>query len=364
MGEICWLEASDRRWIDALGRSLAHDIYHLPEYHMIAAARGEGEPRLLVYAEADAFLALPLLLRRVEAPPGAAGALLDATSVYGYPGPLRSSALPDAVAPRFAAAAGEFLAAQRVVSVFSRLNPLLEQEPLLAGLGTIQRHGRTVSIDLALPESEQVARYRSNHRRDLRALAADGYACRIGAGDRDLAAFAGVYAETMRRVDAGAIYAFGMGYLRCLRERLGDRQLLVLCEIEGELAAGGLFLREGPIAQYHLGGTAAAHLPRAPMKAVIELARAHLRAQGAEVLHLGGGLGGREDSLFGFKAGFSDRRHDFCSWRWIVRADDYARLCRRAGIGDSAASDDDPFFPAYRRPEVRPTVPPEPATVP
>jgi hypothetical protein len=65
------------------------------------------------------------------------------------------------------------------------------------------------------------------------------------------------------------------------------------------------------------------------------------------VLHLGGGRGGAEDSLFRFKAGFSDRRHAFATWRWVVRPEAYERLCaaRRAAGGPEPPAG---FFPAYR----------------
>jgi hypothetical protein len=353
MGEICWLEPRDLRWAQVVQRSAAHDIYHLAEYHLLAAERGEGEPRLLLYRDGDAFVALPLLLRPVPAALAGGDRMLDACSVYGYPGPLRSPGLPEATGLGFAAAAQEFLAARRVVAVFSRLNPLLGQEPLLAGLGTIQRHGRTVSIDLTLPEAAQLRGYRSNHRRDLRALGADGHRCRIGCGGRDLEAFAAIHAETMRRVGAAAFYELGPEDLGRLHDRLGERVTLVLCEVDGEVAAAGLFLRQGSIVQYHLGGTCDADLSRAPMKLVMDFARAWFHARGATVLHLGGGLGGHEDSLFRFKAGFSDRRHVFCTWRWVVRPDDYARLCHPAGSCDGRAPDDGAYFPAYRCPGAR-----------
>ena len=65
---------------------------------------------------------------------------------------------------------------------------------------------------------------------------------------------------------------------------------------------------------------------------------------GARWMHLGGGVGGAEDSLFRFKAGFSPRRHRFETWRWIVDPHAYERRCRHANVGA-----DESFFPAYRR---------------
>ena len=68
-------------------------------------------------------------------------------------------------------------------------------------------------------------------------------------------------------------------------------------------------------------------------------------------MHLGGGVGSREDSLLHFKKGFSDRRHVFSTWRWVVEPDAYRSLCdrndrRNAELGAPSPSCD--YFPRYR----------------
>lgn len=332
--------AADTAWDDVIDRAAGSDIYHRSGYHAFAAARGEGEARLLVYREGDAFIALPMLLRPL--PGTAAGSGRDATSVYGYPGPLASPGLPAGMPGRFAGAAVSFLAGEGVVALFTRLNPLLDQLPVAAAAGTVVSHGSTVSLDLAADESVQLAGYRSNHRRDLRRLRAAGFTAATVPLAEGIATFRRLYLETMRRVGASAWYLFDEAYFAGLAAALPGRLELILAERDGEPVAGALFMVHGNIVQYHLGGTADAWLAEAPLKLVMDTARARFAGEGRAVLHLGGGIGGAEDALFNFKAGFSDRRHAFRSWRWIVRPGDYARL---AGNLDT-----DGHFPAYRRP--------------
>jgi hypothetical protein len=99
------------------------------------------------------------------------------------------------------------------------------------------------------------------------------------------------------------------------------------------------------------------HAALSPTRVVDDTARRWAAAAGARVFHLGGGVGGREDSLFQYKAGFSDRRHQFATWQWIVDASVYRQLCeRRTHTAETAATDDgdEAYFPAYRRsPEPR-----------
>jgi hypothetical protein len=109
------------------------------------------------------------------------------------------------------------------------------------------------------------------------------------------------------------------------------------------------------IAQDHLGGTRKKFLAYSPDRLVVDAERRWAADQGLRVLHLGGGVGGREDSLFRFKAGFSNRRHRFATWRWVLRPDVYSMLCQQNDQGKSRhgkRASAPHYFPAYRAPVV------------
>jgi hypothetical protein len=95
------------------------------------------------------------------------------------------------------------------------------------------------------------------------------------------------------------------------------------------------------IVQYHLSGNDEQALKLSPMKTLINHARQWATQRGAEVLHLGGGVGGAQDSLMLFKAGFSDRRHLFKTWRVVLDEQRYTELSGKE-LGSTG------FFPAYR----------------
>ncbi len=351
MTDIQMIPATDKaRWMAVLEQAEGYDFYHLPAYHTLNDPSHDGEGMLMFMQEREKLLALPLLMR-----PVGDGTWLDATSVYGYPGPLisRQAAADPAFIARFHQALTAFLIQHGVVSVFSRLHPILRNHRWLGGLGALVPLGQTVAIDLSLPPEQQWAQYRSNHRRNIRRLR------RMQARvihDRDLEhleTFTALYTETMRRVRAHRRYFFTLDYFKRLFAIGPPASFhLFVCEIDGEIVSGGVFSHCQGVVQYHLGGTATAWLKQAPMKLIFDQVRIWAHGMGARWFHLGGGVGSSEDSLFRFKAGFSSARFPFYVWKWIVQPDAYQQLveARRAWYRSHGRPfPNTSFFPAYRQ---------------
>ena len=346
-------------WMAVLAQSCQHDFYHLPSYHALAESRGEGAARLFVYREGDCQIALPLLLRPVENSIGAESAgngRMDATSVYGYAGPVASHAVvPAQVAENFRNTLRETLRTLGVVAVFSRLHPLISQREILSGLGECTSAGSTVSVDLTQPADVQRTQFRSDHKRGINRALRRGMVALEDTGKQHLQRFVEIYTQTMRRVSATDYYFFEPEYFEDLAARLGPAFRLFVILAGNDVACAGIYAVCDGIIQYHLGGTHDDFLELAPMKLLTDTVRLWGNEHGCKVLHLGGGVGAQADSLFHFKAGFSDRRHEFLLWRWVLDSQAYDELCERharrnAENGLEWTSPD--FFPQYRCPAV------------
>ena len=146
----------------------------------------------------------------------------------------------------------------------------------------------------------------------------------------------------MRRLDAASFYLFPPPYWTALQRDVP----LVLVDVRdarGELAAAVLGMGEPPWLHYHLGasreearGTGAGHF------ALCTLAEWG-REQGYGVLHLGGGVGGRADSLLEYKLRFApDGLVAAATGRAVHDPAAYAELT------GSTTVDWEGFFPAYR----------------
>lgn len=331
--------ADSPAWQAAL-QTMRHDSYHLPGYVRADAVLSGGSACAFLYEHREERLLLPLVVRRI---PGSARE--DAISPYGYPGPVASTADPGF----WEEAVDAFLATARdagLVSCFVRLHPLLPAPlEVLQRRGQLVEHGKTVSIDLTQPADDMIAGFRANHRRQILRAHRAGHHVVVDCWSR-LDEFVDMYHETMRRVGASSYYFLPVEHFLRLRAELGDAIHLLLVEpsANDDALAGGLFLERNGIVQYHLGATRTSALSEQPTKLMFEQMCRWGRDRGNTQLHLGSGLGGADDnSLFHFKAGFSDRRHPFHTWRVVTDEDRY-----RALLAPGAEDDRRGYFPAYR----------------
>ena len=334
------------------------DFYHSPQYHVVAESFGEGVAYLFHYHEGPYSVALPLLVRPLDDVQGLgekAAGWQDATSVYGYAGPLAShSDMPAEVIRKFQTELEERLRDLHIVAVFSRLHPLLEQQRILEGLGECEALIKTVSIDLTLPPELQRAAYRATHRRSIKKARAHGIVFHADRSLERLDEFVDIYYETMRRVRAAPQYFFPHSYFHKMATALG-KHFHLLCVLKDErIVSAGIFIEGGGVLQYHLGGTRDAALPLAPMKTLVDDVRHWAVRRGLRVFHLGGGVTPRQDDLLlHFKLGFSNRTHDFRVWRWIVFPDVYRSFCAEKSNWNhrhGAEVTTRVYFPEYRSP--------------
>ena len=340
-----FISHDDARWRQFL-KNTKHDCYHLPEYAEIAAADEDSFPAAFYAEDGSAACLIPLLIRPMPAALNAPADWFDCVSPYGYPGVLTSPR--GAPLPAFLDAFCSAARARGIVSAFVRLHPLfaLDQEALWK-FGHLVRHGRTVYIDLSRPRESVWLQVSSNHRRNIRRLVRLGFQCSLDEWNR-LPEFVDVYHATMRRVGAPQSYFFSPRYFESLRDKLGARvHLACVLSPNRELAAGSLLIVTEGIVEYHLGGSADQYLPFAPSKLAMDFIWRWSQEQSYDILHLGGGVGAVEDSLFHFKAGFSPARGEFYTYRLVIDERKHAALQQMAHSVCRAAANGD-FFPAYR----------------
>jgi Acetyltransferase (GNAT) domain len=345
-----FLEPGAPMW-RALLHTMRHDIYHLPQYACFAARRQEiGVPLAFVAQEPGGCLLVPLIVRRIPREMG--DGLYDAISPRGFPGPLLGAdpSCDPGFVDRAVEALADGLRSRQIVTAYLRLHPLLPPPvEALRRVGAVVEHGDSVSIDLTLSPEELGRQTRTNHRRDINKATRLGYVARIDETWQRLDAFVAVYQQSMERLGADVFWRLSRDYFSDLRESLDRNVHLCIVELRGEVAAGGILTEEDGIVEYHLAGTADAHVAASPSKLVIDFARRWAQERGNRSLHLAG-ASRRGDSLSHFKSGFSPLLHPVYSWRLVADTSAYGLLVDRwQGRAQVAADPPEAFFPAYRK---------------
>jgi serine/alanine adding enzyme len=330
VAERALVEVDPARWDDVLRGLGITDVYSGHGFVRASAELVGATPRLLHLAGPDGDVAFAVLLR--EDPP-------DVVSPYGYGGPIGVGADPPLAG--FATAYQAWCEANGVLTSFVVFHPLFANDAQAATLGFHRIPlGGTVAWSLAEPDPR--ARMHKHHRRLVRRAEAAGLVASVHAAPDDLAEFVTMYEGAMRRLEASDFYRFPPPYWAALLRDVPLTRVDVH-DREGALVAGVLGMGGPPWLHYHLGaatdaarGTGASHLA---LCALAEWGR----EQGYEILHLGGGVSGREDSLLEYKLRFApDGLVGSATGRAVHDPAEYAR---RTG---SAEVDWEGFFPAYR----------------
>lgn len=332
------IEETSPEW-DEIILKTEHDFHHTAYFHSID---NDFPCYLLYFGIADSFIALPIVLRPVEDT-----VFFDITSVYGYAGPvvrLENESVKDELFSFFRKRFREYCNENNIVSVFSRLHPLLNQREVLQGMGEIADLNKTVSIDLTMPPEHQRTAYRKSLKSELNQLRRKSYTVSEAKSEEEIEEFIKIYHQTMDRVHADPMYYFSTEYFYSfLNNSTFDTSLLVAKDGD-KVIAGAIFTNTGTIMQYHLAGTAEEYIRETPMKLILDEARLRGNDSTAISLHLGGGVGGSDDdSLFRFKSAFSKDFKQFSVWKYIVNEDAYRNL--------SKGKPESNFFPLYRIPE-------------
>jgi len=234
---------------------------------------------------------------------------------------------------------------EKNVSVFCRLHPIINHDILVERFGSLVNNGKTIAISLTGTLEEQRSRYRRQFRSKIRQLREKNFYLKKADNDEEVKAFVKIYNENMARVKAESYYYFNESYFFNMLNSADFESSVLLLYCGDEITSGAFVTFSNNIMQFHLAATNDKYLHEGPMKLLIDEATIVGREKNMVYLHLGGGVGGNEDSLFEFKAGFSDKILDFKTWRFVSNPDVYNQLVTARWGNKTIVSD---FFPLYR----------------
>jgi hypothetical protein len=330
-------------WKKIVSQSIEFDSYHTWEYHNLTK---DGIPVLLVYHENKDFIAIPLLKRNIPNTN-----LYDMTSVYGYTGPISNRLFSDIsieMKENFKRELHQYFKKNRIISVFSRLNPFLDQLPLMNSFQGIHDNGNSVVINLEQTIEQQRSKYDYSLIKQIKKLKFAGFYLEESKSPKAIKEFTEIYTENMKRVGASGYYMFTEEYFKNFLNSMEFHSKLFIVYHEGEAVCGGIILFTSKIIQSHLSATKTAYLKYSPAKFLTDEFSQIGRQLGMKFYNLGGGLGFKKDSLFDFKSSFSDIYYEYKTWRYISDPENYLKLIMDADIDPDNPVD---YFPLYRCPK-------------
>jgi serine/alanine adding enzyme len=330
-------EVAFPEWDGLLARLGLGDVYLRGAYLESASLLGQGEPRFLHLAGGEGDVVFPCLVR--DADRGYA----DVGTPMGYGGPCAAGARPPVAA--FFEEYDHWCRANRVVATFARFHPMLANQGLAEGHWHLEHIGHSVGWRLeGRGPDELLAGMDSHHRRVVRKARAAGVEVVPEIGSEELDGFVALYRETMQRRNAADFYYFPDEYWRQLVTELGGELRRFDAYSDGELAACILCFASPPLLHYHLGASSERGQSLGANHVLFYETAAWAAEQGFTHLHLGGGVGGFEDSLYEFKRRFDPGGSlPAVLGKAVHDADAYRAL---AG---SDAIDFAGYFPAYRQ---------------
>lgn len=309
-------------WREALARLPDHDIYHTAEWH--AAFEGlEGRRSYAYAAEVGGELLFhPFHLRPID------GGGADIETVYGYSGPLATSADPAFLG---AAWAGHDVWArdQGAVCEFFRFNPFLGNSRFAPPAMSVSLDRQTVWIALDEGPDALWSGYEQTQRGRVRKAERNGLAFQDRAFAADPLGFAAFYRSAMAEVGAAESYFFPDEHFTRMAGIFGEaaREFRVL-DADGALLASAMFLVWGQRLHYHLAATPRETRAACPTNLLLHRAALWGMERGLEIMHLGGGrTADPADDLLAFKRQFSRHRADFSIGRRVLDTEAYDALC-------------------------------------
>lgn len=320
------------KWQEILNQFEYRDFYHSFNYVYLESLRVNGAPKLIVVDTPSGLVGLIMIFRKI---PGE-NKYFDATAVYGYNGVLTSSALSSADFNTGIAQIKKALAERGCVSFFNRESNFTRYR-----LPESTETGKVLAVDLIQDPDVYEKSLAEGHRQEIKALRKLNYTVVKSTDLKAIQDFQEVYEQTMIRRGAKINYFFSVKYLESVLKIHSSAPALRAVYHEGKMIAGAIFITQGDHIYYMFSGSILGVSRYPAMKLILDQVIRENLNNGKKLLHLGGGLGGKQDSLYKFKFGFGKVILPFYTTQWILLPEVYNRLS--APIPTETG-----FFPKYR----------------
>lgn len=337
--------AESEKWDEVVRSFARHDVYYLSGYVKAFQIHGDGQPMLFYYEDAGVRGINVVMKRDIAADPFfrdkiSPGMRYDFISPYGYGGWLLEGNGDPAL---LFATYESWCADHNIVSEFVRYHPVLNNAEATRQSYDVVILGNTISLDLS---SQEViwANLTSKNRNMVRKAQKSGVKIHRGQFPDIYKTFREIYNLTMDSDNAKPYYYFAEEFYDSICNDLPEEAQVFWAEYEGKAIAASIMLSVNGYMSYHLSGSLREYQHMAPTNLLLYKAALWGCRNGCRSLHLGGGVGSKEDSLFKFKSSFNrSERLQFAIGKKVFLPDAYHELTVMKNPKEAGG-----FFPGYR----------------
>lgn len=326
------------------------DIYYLSGYVKAFKLHGDGEP-ILLYYKSETLRGINVVMKRdIAHDKHFAGKLVegefyDLATPYGYGGWHFEGNQTGQDADTFRNEYVAWCIENNTICEFVRFHPVLENASgINEDFYDMTFLGNTVAIELD-SEDKIWERFSSKNRGHIRVAIKEGVTIRTETTKDAFDVFQKIYESTMDHDDASSYYYFDHDFFESIRNDLEGNYAIFTAYLGDTAIASSIILFAGKLMSYHLSGQLFDYRRYAGTNIILYEAAKWGCAHGYNWLHLGGGLGAQEGTLYDFKKSFYKKGDDklFRVGRKILNPEQYKRL---VSMRDNLPVSN--FFPRYR----------------
>ena len=344
MIELIRLDEAER-WDEIVKSFSCYDVYYLSGYVKAFENYGDGEAVLIYYTN-NSTKAVNVVMKRDIADSSYFSSVIernkyfDIATPYGYGGFLIEGDEYDSLEREYT----EFAISQGFVSEFVRFHAVLHNFSKVSHMYDILHLGDTVCINT----SDAGAIWNnlsSKNRNMIRKAIKSGLDVYWSRDKSIIPQFMEIYNATMDKDSADKYYYFDEEFYVSVLNDLKYNAMWFYSVIDKEIAAIAIFMFSNGQMHYHLSASQKKYQHLAPTNLLLYEAALWANKNGYNTLHLGGGVGCKQDSLYKFKKAFNKGEDKpFCIGRKIFDNDTYQKLVdlRKNDIENPN------FFPKYR----------------
>lgn len=325
-----------------------YDIYYLSGYVKAFKIHGDGEPTLIYYEDIDLRAINVFLLRDIGDNKKFENKIpidtyFDITTPYGYGGLLIEGNITDNSLKLLEQEYTTYCMNKGIISEFVRFHPILNNSQGLGGIYDISKLGKTIGINLTSKE-EIWNNLTSKNRNMVRKALKSGVEVFWGRSKELFESFMPLYKATMDKDKAKKYYYFGESFFDSILYDCKYNVLVFYAVYQKIIISMSILLLANGYMNYHLSSSIKEYQYLAPTNLLLFEAACWGCDNGFKTLHLGGGLGSNEDSLYKFKSSFSkDSDYSFMIGTKIFDKRKYDELVEIGKVKER-----DNFFPTYR----------------